>query len=125
MFDPQVFAAEQLATLREETPARYRYQLEFFRDHWTSESTFESSYDEADGELHTVHRVRCDQFARETRTCLAHGRQPQVCSGFPWYDRKPTDEASEPIRRSLSPRCSYNADVPGRRMLPIVEVRTP
>lgn len=109
-FDPQARAAEQLADHGDTMEAWARHQYEFFLEHWRSESTF------LDGEV-TVHRVRCDQFDRETRTCLAHDTRPQVCSGFPWYGREPADPAGD-----LSPRCSFNADV--RTMLPIVEVRS-
>ena len=114
-FDPQVYAAEQLA--RRDPPGGapewVRYQYQFFLDHWTSQS----SRVDADGV--TVHHVRCDQFDRTTRTCLAHDRQPQVCSGYPWYGREEGDENRRPAEKALSPRCSFNADVPGRRMLPL------
>lgn len=121
-FDPAVDAAERLAKRGDEMEDWARYQYQFFLDHWTSESTF--VVEEGGGQEVTVHRVRCDQFDRETRTCLAHDRRPQVCSGFPWYGRPEGDNLRQPVADSLSPRCSFNADVPGRRMLPIVEVRT-
>jgi Fe-S-cluster containining protein len=120
VFDPKDLAAEKLADLPDDAPDWERYQYEFFRDHWTSTSTFE--VDEGFGRI-TVHRVQCDQFDRDSRTCRAHDRRPQVCSGFPWYGRPEHDvESRAQVASSLSPRCSFNADVPGRRMLPIVEV---
>lgn len=120
-FDPQDFAAKQLARpVPPDTtaPDWVRYQYQFFLDHWTSQSTYTTD----DGV--TVHRVRCDQFDRETRTCLAHDRRPQVCSGFPWYGISKGGDWWQSVADQLPPRCSFNADVPGRRMLPIVEVRT-
>lgn len=119
-FDPQVYAAEALARLEgKQTDDWARHQIEFLRDHWRSQSTFEETDD--DGKPVTVHRVECDQFDKVARTCGAHDTRPQVCSGFPWYGREPDDDLCEPSRASLSPRCSFNADV--RTMLPIVEVR--
>lgn len=113
-FDPQVLAPERLAA-NPDMEDWARHQYEFFRDHWRSTSTFEDT----DGA--TVHRVECDQFDRNTRSCGAHDNRPQVCSGFPWYGRDPHSDDAQPCASSLSPRCSYNADV--RTMLPIVEVR--
>lgn len=125
VFDPQELAAEVMADTERwaELEDWARYQYEFFRDHWRSESTFEAEADAGTGR-ETVHRVRCDQFDTETRTCRAHDRQPQVCSEFPWYGRVEDDmEGRAPVASALSPRCSFNADVPGRTMLSIVEVR--
>jgi Fe-S-cluster containining protein len=115
-FDPQERAAERLANLSFVAPAWAWHQFEFLRDHWRTVDTYEST---ERGRPVTVHRVECDQFDRATRTCGAHDDRPQVCSGFPWYGREPDVDSA--IAGSLSPRCSYNADV--RTMLPIVEVR--
>lgn len=118
-FDPQEYAAEALTRLDgKEADDWARHQIEFFRDHWRSKSTYEST---VNGEPVTVHRVECDQFDRATRSCGAHDNRPQVCSGFPWYGREPHSAEAQPCASSLSPRCSYNADV--RTTLPIVEVR--
>lgn len=118
-FDPKEHATRQLAERSDEMEDWARHQYEFFRDHWASTGTFEAKL--PDGDQITAHQVRCDQFNRDTRQCMAHDDKPQTCSGFPWYGRSPDDEHSAPIASSLSPRCSFNADV--RTMLPIVEVR--
>jgi Fe-S-cluster containining protein len=115
-FDPQVYATERLAAAGDEMQDWAKHQYEFFLAHWRSES----HYQDVDDPAVTVHRVRCDQFDRDTRTCMAHDDRPQVCSGFPWYGRDPHSDGAKPCRCSLSPRCSFNADV--RTMLPIVEV---
>lgn len=117
-FDPQQRAAEKLSELLFVAPPWVWHQYEFLRDHWRTIDTVEVV--EGDDTV-TVYRVECDQFDRESRTCGAHDTRPQVCSGFPWYGREPDDDLCEPSRASLSPRCSFNADV--RTMLPIVEVR--
>lgn len=118
MFDPQERAAERLGS-GEPLEDWSTQQYEFFRDHWTSTSTFE---DDLDGEPVTVHRVRCDQYDPDTRSCMAHDTRPQVCSEFPWYGRDPNSEGSRHIAHALAPQCSFNADVAGRKMLPIVAV---
>ena len=114
-FDPQEMAADLLS--RSEVESHNRINGEFMRDHWTVESTYEAA------DSVTVRRVRCDVFDPVRRLCGAHESRPPVCWGFPWYHRPPGDPDREPAAASLSPRCSFNADVPGRRMLPIVEVR--
>lgn len=114
-FDPQVHAAEQIADHGDRMEEWARHQYEFFLQHWRSEGT---STNRAG---HVVHLVRCDQFDRETRTCLAHATRPQVCSGFPWYGHGEGDPARNRWADELSPRCSFTADV--RMMLPIVEIR--
>ncbi len=83
----------------------------FMRQHWHRLDGYDNP------------RYSCDQFDTETRLCTAHDERPPVCRGFPWYGRPPEDEGRQPVAASLSPRCSFNADVPGRAMLPIVEVR--
>ncbi len=118
--DPQSYAAERLAVTAHDDEGWYVHQLKFFRDHWTSIGSNEVT---ENGETVTMHRVRCDQYDRATRTCQAHDNRPQVCSGYPWYGRAPGDPDRDVIAASLSPRCSFNADVPGRAMLPIVEVQ--
>lgn len=118
-FDPQERAAAKLAELTFAHPGWVWHQWEFFRDHWRSESSYEDV--DTDGTPVTVHRVRCDQFNRDTRECMAHADRPQVCSGFPWYGRPASEWPGSPQAASFSPRCSFNADV--RTMLPIVEVR--
>jgi Fe-S-cluster containining protein len=115
-FDPKERAAARIAEDGDKMPDWARHQYQFFLDNWTSTSTFTA----ADGD--TVHRVRCDQFNPDTRQCEAHDDRPRVCSEFPWYGRSPHDPDSRGIADSLSPRCSYHADV--RTMLPIVEVRS-
>lgn len=120
VFDPQVWAAERLTAANLSDVGRGN--AEFLRDHWTSQSTFT---EQLEGQDVTVHRVRCSAFDPDSRLCTAHDSRPQVCSGFPWYGRPDGDKGRRPVADSLSPRCSFNADVPGRTMLPIIEVRHP
>lgn len=98
----------------EDTPERVRVDLAFMREHWHLLPGYA-----ADNPHYS-----CDQFDHESRLCTAHETRPPVCRDFPWYERPEGDKGREVIARSLSPRCSFNADVPGRRMLPIVEVNT-
>lgn len=63
------------------------------------------------------HHITCDQFDPDTRACLAYENRPPICSGFPWYGREPAAEA-----RNLPNVCAFHDDVPGRRVLPLVEV---
>lgn len=117
VFDPQEWAAERLAA--DNLNEMGRLNAEFLRDHWTSQSSNVVQEDEREV---TVHRVQCSAFDPARRLCTAHDARPPVCSGFPWYGRPEGDEGRQPVADALSPRCSFNADVPGRTMLPIVEV---
>jgi len=76
----------------------------FVLEHWTVLE--ESGRDDA--------KYKCDMFDEKSRLCMAHESRPPVCSGFPWYGRKPS------LSTSISPRCSFNADV--RKSLPIVQI---
>jgi Fe-S-cluster containining protein len=86
---------------------RARRDLTFIADHW-----------HLIGAHHNIRTgfftYRCDKFDPEARLCTAYADRPPICSGFPWYGDEP--------RRSLtlSPRCSFQADV--RTMLPIIAV---
>lgn len=51
--------------------------------------------------------MRCDQFDPTTRLCTAHDERPQICRGFPWYQRDP-----EGANIAGLPRCSFWADLP-------------
>lgn len=79
---------------------------EFVKDNWVSrnESPPEDGHE----------NWNCTRFDTETRMCNAHSDRPPVCSGYPWYGRKPFEDAD------LSPQCSFNADI--KIMLPIVGV---
>lgn len=69
-----------------------------------------------------AHRILCDVFDPETRTCRMHGvpaaagGPPPVCTEFPRYGAERTANAY-----GLPPQCTFTAEV--RTMLPIVEVR--
>lgn len=118
-FDPQVYAAERLAS--PEAPQfepEQRRQYEFFLAHWR---VAEGPYPTEEGL--PGYKVTCDQYDRDTKTCLAHDTKPPVCYGFPWYGRDPHAPLSQPIARSLSPQCSFNADV--RTMLPLTVIQRP
>jgi Fe-S-cluster containining protein len=115
VFDPQERAAELLAD--PETGPNNLRNAEWMRDHWSVVDTYEDD----EGDL--VRRVRCDAYDPVNRLCGAHEQRPPVCSDFPWYGRDPNGEASRDIAAALPPQCSFNADVAGRRMLPVVEVR--
>lgn len=59
----------------------------------------------------------CPLFDPVARVCTDHANRPPICSRYPWYDREPD------TYKSLPPRCSFVADTPDVKMLPIVEVR--
>lgn len=61
-------------------------------------------------------RYRCDFFDAELRECTAHDKRPQVCSGFPWY-------GEQPHQGRVSGRCSYQWDLPGRHVVPMLNQR--
>lgn len=63
------------------------------------------------------HFYRCDFFNEDARICMAHNARPALCSGFPWYGKKP-DGAN--IGGYL--RCSYWEDVPEGERPPGVPV---
>lgn len=98
-----------------------RENCEFMLAHWTTVHTLVRE-DERGATLLVGYQARCDAFNPVTRLCEARETRPPVCRNFPWYGRKPGDPDREPIAASLSPRCSFNADVPGRRMLPLTVV---
>lgn len=62
-------------------------------------------------------RYSCPLFDPVARVCTDHANRPPICSRYPWYDREPD------TYKSLPPRCSFIADTPDVKMLPIVEVR--
>lgn len=114
--DPQEYAARRLCDA--DLSADNRRNCEFMLEHWRVIRPIV-----VDGYLTDSFEVECDQFDKTTRTCLAQDTKPPVCDGFPWYGRAEDDyEGRQPIADQLSPRCSFNADVPGRTFLPIVEV---
>lgn len=66
-------------------------------------------------------RYVCSAFDPVTRMCTAHEDRPPVCRDFPWYSSGPHAD------KSLSPRCSFWAEVPPadrpagvRPLLPLV-----
>jgi Fe-S-cluster containining protein len=119
-FDPQERAAARLrdAENGDEIGVHNRRNYEFMLEHWRVTRPIVS------GEYLTdSFEVECDQFDRETRTCHAQDNKPPICDGYPWYGRDEDDhEGRQPVADQLSPRCSFNADVPGRTFLRIVEV---
>lgn len=72
-----------------------------------------------DGKSYWRWFYRCPVFDDQTRMCGDHTNRPALCRRYPWYGREP--EAGD--YRTLSPRCSFIADDPSVKMLPIVEVR--
>lgn len=48
----------------------------------------------------------CDQYNEVTHECMAHGTRPPICSGYPWYGKRPTRS------RLYNPECSYHSDLP-------------
>ena len=64
------------------------------------------------------YRYRCPRFDPVARVCSDHANRPPVCSRYPWYDR----EVEAGDYRSLPARCSFVADDPSVKLLPIVEV---
>lgn len=50
----------------------------------------------------------CDAYDPEAHECTAHEDRPPLCSGYPWYDEKPSAERAEHVHRE----CSYLADLP-------------
>jgi len=56
----------------------------------------------------------CRHFDTETRKCGIYADRPDMCRGYPWYDREPKQDAFMPEQ------CSFQADL--RKRLPIVAV---
>jgi Fe-S-cluster containining protein len=110
------------ARLAEPDLAAYtRANAEFLARRWTTTATLVR--EDEDCEVVVGYEVRCDAFNRETRSCDAHADRPPICRDYPWYGRPPADvEGRAVVAEGLSPRCSFNADVPGRRFLPLVDV---
>jgi Fe-S-cluster containining protein len=48
----------------------------------------------------------CRQFDPENNKCLVQKDKPPVCSGFPWYGRKPLGYPP-----TYSVECGYNSDI--------------
>lgn len=93
---------------------------QFMLDHWTTTATLVRADDES---VTVGYAVRCDAFDPVRRLCGAHADRPPVCRDFPWYGRAADDaEGRAPVAESLSPRCSFNQDVPGRALLPLTVV---
>jgi Fe-S-cluster containining protein len=99
--------------------AESRENCEFMLAHWTTTATLVRTDDE---DVTVGYEVRCDAFDPVRRLCGAHADRPPVCRDFPWYGRAPGDPGRGEVAASLSPRCSFNADVPGRRLLPLTVV---
>lgn len=117
-FHVETWAVRQLAEA--DVAADTRENCEFLLAHWTTTATLVRA---EDADVTVGYEVRCDAFNRETRECEAHDARPPVCRGFPWYGRAATDvEGRAPVADSLSPRCSFNQDVPGRALLPLTVV---
>ena len=117
-FDPQEKAKRLLSTgdgLSDENRRNYEFMLE----HWRVIRPIVS----ARGYGTDSYEVKCDQYDRATKSCLAQDDKPPVCADYPWYGRDEDDkEGRRPVAEQLSPRCSFNADVPGRQMLPLFVV---
>lgn len=65
---------------------------------------------------------RCDAFDPEARACTRYDERPLMCENYPWYGRNPaTREPTDHPVNDLT--CVFQGDVPGRRVLPIIEVR--
>lgn len=102
--------------------AENRANCEFMLEHWTTTATLVRE-DEAEGEVAVAYEVRCDAFDPVRRLCGAHADRPPVCRDFPWYGRAVDDvEGRAEVADGLSPRCSFNQDVPGRAFLPLTVV---
>ena len=56
----------------------------------------------------------CKHFDPVTRLCTDHANRPDMCRGYPWYDRTPHKDAYMPAQ------CSFQADL--RKQLPIVAI---
>lgn len=63
-------------------------------------------------------RMTCTKFDTTSRRCTAYEDRPPICADYPWYHAEPRPEAA------LDNVCTYHADVPGRRVLPLT-VLTP
>lgn len=65
----------------------------------------------------------CTQLDKETRKCRVHENRPQVCSGYPWYGRRPNNSILW-----YADECGYKVDletsddVPGMRKVPLKEI---
>jgi Fe-S-cluster containining protein len=92
-------------------------ELAFYREHLTPMrradgrrmTPWNSGWSEfvIDGHVQLVatHYYKCDNYDEDTRRCTDYDNRPDVCRGFPWYDRPPDE------RKVLPPTCSYNADI--------------
>lgn len=58
----------------------------------------------------------CGYFDKATRQCTAYDDRPAMCRDYPFYGRQPQADST------MGGRCSFLADVPGIRMLPVVAV---
>lgn len=119
-FDPQERAARRLhdAENGDELGVYNRRNYEFMLAHWRVIRPILSN-----GFTTDSFEVECDQFNKGTRSCEAQDAKPPICADYPWYGRDEDDhEGRWPVAEQLSPRCSFNADVPGRTFLPIVRV---
>lgn len=114
-FHVETWAPRRL--LEPDLSAESRENCEFMLAHWTTVHALVQTDDE---NVIVGYQVRCDAFNPTTRLCEARETRPPVCRDFPWYDREPGSHGE--VAASLSPRCSFNADVPGRRMLPLTVV---
>lgn len=122
-FHPTERATARLADPDADLSDKNREDYNFMIAHWRPIRAVTET--DAEGDLIAYYEVRCDMFDKEKRLCGAHESRPPICRNFPWYGRAEDDvEGRAPVAESLSPRCSFNADVPGRTFLPIVEVRS-
>jgi len=118
-FHVETYAPRRLA--EPDLSPEARENCEFMLAHWTTTASLVREGEA--GEVTVGYEVRCDAFDPAARLCGAHEARPPVCRDFPWYGRAVDDvEGRAVVADGLSPRCSFNRDVPGRTFLPLTVV---
>lgn len=96
--------ARGVATVRRRNPDEVDLSGELDREYWAN-CLFLAAACRPVGALDGQVFLACEHYDDAHQMCRAYDSRPPVCSGFPWYGRKPGDGGAEQ-------RCSYLLDVP-------------
>lgn len=85
--------------------------FKFVRENWipiTHEEAYEiNPFLALSKELHEGrYFYTCTKLDKETGLCTVHENRPKVCSGYPWYGRRP--EFKDPL---YAEECGYKIDI--------------